>query len=136
MLTRAYQSAIGIQIKHIRPARKLKPALLVRGGGVSSTTRFRIGVSAGAKVPMVPVEKSPRHDRGWGLRPAPGGGGDEISRGWKDVQEVAEMQRQRMRIQAASRLQRLDGRTIRKDLIEPVARPEHRRRPEPPGKLG
>jgi transposase len=51
------------------------------------------------------------------------------------VQEVAEMKRQGMSIQAISKLLGFDRKTSRKYLIEPVARPEYGSRPKPPGKL-
>jgi transposase len=53
----------------------------------------------------------------------------------KDVQEVAEMKRQGMSIQAISKLLGYDRKTVRKYLIEPVAVPEYGPRPKAPSKL-
>lgn len=51
------------------------------------------------------------------------------------MQEVAEMKRQGMSIQAISELLGFDRKTIRKYLIKPEARPEYGPRPKLPGKL-
>lgn len=53
----------------------------------------------------------------------------------KDVQEVAEMKRQGMSIQAISKLLGYDRKTVRKYLIAPVAKPEYGPRPKAPSKL-
>ncbi len=51
------------------------------------------------------------------------------------MQEVAEMKRQGLSIQAISKLLGFDRKTVRKYLIEPVAKPEYGPRPKPPSKL-
>lgn len=51
------------------------------------------------------------------------------------MHDIAEMKRQGLSIQAISRLLGFDRKTVRKYLIEPVARPEYPPRPKPPGKL-
>jgi transposase len=51
------------------------------------------------------------------------------------VHEIAEMRRQGLSIQAIGQLLGYDRKTIRKDLMEPVARPEYGVRPHRPSKL-
>jgi len=90
------------------------------------------GVSAGANIPLVPVEKSPTpgviDPRFWKQRRA------KMFRG-KDVDEINDLKREGLSIRAISELTGYDRKTIRKYSLEPTARPVYGPRAAPKRKL-
>ena len=94
---------------------------------------FRI-VSAGAKIPIVPIEKSPPLTKFFSATDSRREEVRELLRG-KDVNDIRELKRQGLSIQAISEMTGFDRKTIRRYLREPEGQPEYGPRPKPPSLL-
>ena len=97
-------------------------------------TRTAECVSAGAKIPIVPIEKSPPLTKFFSATDSRREEVRELLRG-KDVNDIRELKRQGLSIQAISEMTGFDRKTIRRYLREPEGQPEYGPRPKPPSLL-